>query len=76
MIFTTKCTDGKDRKFQVFFTHKDKTCTCEIWEMTGLATNELHLNTRKLYLNYYSPKPLLYVRIRIIMCMLMAEHQP
>ena len=41
MIFTTKCTDGKDRKFQVFFTHKNKTCTCEIWEMTGLATNEL-----------------------------------
>ena len=35
MIFTTKCTDGKDRKFQVFFTHKNKTCTCEIWEMTG-----------------------------------------
>lgn len=41
MIFTTKCTDGKDRKFQIFFTHKNKECTCEIWEMTGLATNEL-----------------------------------
>ena len=23
MIFTTKCTDGKVRKFQVFFTHKN-----------------------------------------------------
>ena len=41
MIFTTKCSDGKDRKFQVFFAHKNKTCTCEIWEMTGFSTNEL-----------------------------------
>lgn len=40
-VFTTKCTDSREHKFQVTFTHKNKTCICEIWEMTGYPTNEL-----------------------------------
>ena len=41
IVFKTKCTDSRERKFQVTFSHKDKTCTCEIWELTGYPTNEL-----------------------------------
>lgn len=44
MYFTINCSDGVNRKFQVTFCHANKACTCEIWWLTDVPTNELEYN--------------------------------